>query len=92
MFKLEHEKKAHTLKISILLQKYSKTLLEIEKEFYLLFWENINSFLRQVHKYIFQKYYSTERRAHLLVAVVRIGRWVGHIKSEHCSNYKKRTN
>ncbi len=54
------KKKAHALKINILVLKYSKTLLEIKKEFYLLLLGNINSFLRQVHKYIFQKYHCTE--------------------------------
>ncbi len=70
------KKKAHALKINILALKYSKTLLEIKKEFYLLLLGNVNSFLRQVHKYIFQKYHCAERRAHSLVAVVRTGGWM----------------
>ena len=55
-FKLENEKKAHTLKIILLVLKYSKTHLEIEKEFYMLFGGNIKlsmSFIILVHKYIF---------------------------------------
>ncbi len=43
------------------------------------FWENIKlsmSFSRDLYKYIFGKYNCMERRAHLLVAVVRIEGWV----------------
>ncbi len=47
------KKKVQALKINILMLTYSKTLLDIKKEFYLLLLGNINSFLRQVHKYIY---------------------------------------
>ena len=73
---MENEKKVHALKIKVLVLKYSKTLLELKKEFYLLFWENIIFFLDRCTN-IFQKYHCTQRCVHILVAVVRIGRWVG---------------
>ena len=76
------KKKSH----SILAIKYSKTFLDNKKDFYMLFSMSM-SFLRQVHKYIFQKYNCTERHAHLLIPIVRIGGWVhgwvGQNKSEH---------
>ncbi len=50
-----------------------------------------SSFLRLVHKFIYWKYNCAERRVHLLVTVVQIGEWVGQIKFEHCSNFKKHT-
>ncbi len=80
-------KEAHALKINVCAEIYSKTLLEIKKDFYMVFWGNIKlgmSFLGQVYKYIFKKYNCTERRVLLLVPVVQIGGWVGQIKSKHC--------